>query len=66
MGINLRPEFVTSNEYIDKIFRQRQQISNDITGIQTELAAADEGFEEEDAEIREEEGEPTDFALIYE
>ena len=60
-GINLRPEFVTSEEYVDKIFRQRQPlIGGDINDIKTQLNEVDELFDEEQEEV-EDAGLNTDF-----
>ena len=64
-GINLRPEFVTSEEYADKIFRQRQPIiGGDITDIRTQLDEADEALDEEQEEF-EDTGFQTDFADVF-
>jgi len=64
-GINLRPEFVTSDEYADKIFRQRQPLTlGDINDIGTQLIEADEALDEEQAEF-DDDGLDTDFADVY-
>jgi hypothetical protein len=68
-GINLRPEFVTSEEYSAKVFRQRPLITEGteaatITDIKTQLEQADEGLSEEEREDADE-GLDADFAAVY-
>lgn len=65
-GINLRPEFVTSEEYSAKVFRQRPLLTEgtDITDIKTQLEDADEALDEEEREDADE-GLDADFAAIY-
>ena len=56
MGINLHPEFVTSDEYARKIFSQEIKPEKvDLSYIDLQLNEADEGLEEE----QEEQEEPT-------
>jgi len=64
-GINLHPEFVTSDEYVDKIFRQHPiPIGGDINDIAVQLNEADEALAEEQQEFADE-GLETDFSDIY-
>lgn len=64
-GINLRPEFVTSEEYADKVFRQRAgDAAADINDITRQLIEVDEALDEEQAEFADE-GTDTDFADVY-
>jgi DNA-directed RNA polymerase II subunit RPB2 len=64
-GINLRPEFVTSEEYADKIFRQRPIVTGgDINDIKVQLDEADEALDDELQEFADE-GLETDFAEVY-
>lgn len=65
IGINLRPEFMTSEEYADAIFRPRGgALTGDINDIQAQLGDADEGLEEEIEEY-EDGGFDTDFSTVY-
>jgi DNA-directed RNA polymerase II subunit RPB2 len=65
-GINLHPEFVTSEEYADRIFRHRGPVGvNDIADIKVLLDEADEALGEEEQEFAEDEGIETDYADIY-
>lgn len=65
-GINLRPEFVTSDEYADKIFRRREITEGaDIDDIKIQLIEADEALDEEEAEFADE-GLDTNFDDVYE
>ena len=64
-GINLRPDFMNSAEYSDWIFgRQDVRKEGEPADINVQLAEADEGLEEEEAEFAEE-GFETDFADVY-
>ena len=65
MGLNLRPEFVTSEEYAEKIFRTRGLVGADLADIQTLLEEADEALTEEQQEFADE-GLETDYADVYE
>lgn len=53
IGINLRPEFITSDEYIEKIFRKRAVKKVTVDDIGGQLAEVD--FQEEPEELEEEE-----------
>ena len=65
IGINLRPEFFTSDEYADKIFRQRAAAdTGDINDIKTLLEEADEALDEEQQEF-DEDNQDTDYNEIY-
>jgi len=51
IGINLHPEFITSEEQVEKIFKQKSGIrSNDLNEIRTQLEEADLGLPEEGTE----------------
>ena len=66
-GINLRPEFITSDEYADKIFRQRPATTTtgaDINDIKILLEEADEALAEEEQEFADE-GFDTNYADVY-
>lgn len=64
IGINLRPEFMTSEEYADKLFRPRGlAMAGDVGDIQAQLNEADEGLDEEMEEYAE--PEDTDYADVY-
>ena len=66
LGINLRPEFVTSEEYADRIFRGDIGASRgNIDDIKTQLIDADAAYDDEVQEY-EDEGQETDFAEVYE
>lgn len=67
MGINLRPDFVNSEEYARKIFAQEiGQIKTDISSIDLQLNEADEGLEQEQEEQAEPEAEmETDIFNTY-
>lgn len=55
MGINLRPEFVDSDEYYTRVFRRHgPEGPVDINEIRTQLDEADEGLEEEEEQFQEE------------
>lgn len=67
-GINLRPEFITSEEYIDKILKRKAvdtSVSSDINDIKTSLLEADEALDEEQEEFQAEENYETNFADVY-
>jgi hypothetical protein len=64
-GINLRPEFVTSEEYAEKLFRTETQFDGvGLDDIEGQLKDADELLEDETKE-NEDEGLDTDFADVY-
>jgi len=64
-GENLRPEFITSEEHVDKLFRMRSMEGTEVADVQTLLEEADEGLIEEQEEFADE-GEDTDFAEVFE
>jgi hypothetical protein len=54
MGINLHPEFVTSDEYARKVFGQELKLEkSDISNIELQLQEADEGLTDEEEEQKE-------------
>lgn len=63
IGINLRPEFLTSEEYANKIFRNRGLPGADIGDIFNQLADADAILAEEEDEAAEPEDQ--DYDDIY-
>lgn len=64
-GMNLRPEFVTSDEYADKIFRNNSNIQNaNVEDIKTQLIDLDATYDDE-VEDYKDEGLDTDFADVY-
>lgn len=64
-GLNLRPEFITSEEYTDKLFRQRPSMAvGDINDIGTLLINADEGLAEEQREFADE-GLDTNYGDVF-
>jgi len=64
IGIFLRPEFVTSDEYADKIFHQRGVVGNNLEDIEIQLVEADAALDEEVEEFADE-GTDVDFADVY-
>lgn len=64
IGINLRPEFMTSEEYADRLFRPRGiAMGGDVGDIHAQLGEADEALDDEIEQY--EEGEGTDFSTVY-
>lgn len=62
LGINLRPEFVTSDEYLEIILRNSVK-EGDLEDVKSQLNEADEGF---DDEFEQDEENITDYGDIYE
>ena len=62
-GINLRPEFMTSEEYSNRLFRVEATTHGGIDDIQLQLLASDENLEDEMKDNEEEE--ITDYGEIY-
>jgi len=60
IGINLRPGFVTSEEYSEKVFRREVADAEDVSDIQDLLLEADAALQDE---IDEEEEENTESTL---
>lgn len=65
-GINLRPEFMTSDEYAEKLFRVDVRTGGiNIDDIERQLIDADEALDDE-IKDNEDEGMDTNYADIYE
>lgn len=65
-GINLRPEFMTSDEYAEKLFRADVRTGGvNIDDIERQLIDADEALDDE-IKDNEDEGMDTNYADIYE
>lgn len=65
-GLNLRPEFISSEEYAHKVLTHREETgANDLNNIADILTEADQARLEEEEEIRDEEGLDTDFSEVY-
>jgi hypothetical protein len=47
IGINLRPGFVTSEEYAEKVFRREVAAADDVSDIQDLLLEADAALQDE-------------------
>lgn len=66
VGINLRPEFVTSEEYADKLFRPKMSIGmGDVDDITIQLGEADEGYREELLELDVSDDKMGDYGDFY-
>lgn len=66
MGINLRPEFMTSDEYIERILRRHNEITVDDTmNIKQLLGEADEALDDEMQEFDDIDNEDVDYGEVY-
>jgi DNA-directed RNA polymerase II subunit RPB2 len=65
IGINLRPEFMTSQEYMAKIFQQLGEKGATVDDIQQGLMEADQGLEDEQNEDAAVQEEAEDLGELY-